>query len=392
MLNRVLFVDDEPNVLDAIERQLHKYFEIETAQGPEAGLQAIAENGPFAAVVSDLRMPGMDGIEFLGQVKQMAPDTVRVMLSGQADLDAALAALNQRGVFQFLTKPCPSELLQRTLEAALEHYRLITSERELLEQTLRGSIAVLSDILSLANPMAFSRAQRIRHYVKQMAVELELPDQWELELAAMLSQIGCVSVPQEILEKLRLGARLTEQEAEMLESQSTVGHDLLAQIPRLEAVARMVAGQHAPWSARGGSHDKIKVGAHLLKIALDFDDAIVRGDELHEVLSRMEYHPDYKESFVVALRRVHVDQKDAQIRGVTVTQMRTGMIIHADVKSKNGLLLLAEGQEVTASAIFRLHNFAQTIGVIEPISVIVPPVKDGETEQKSIPLPEPIHP
>jgi len=392
MLKRVLFVDDERNVLDAIERQLRKHFDIETALGPEAGLQAVAENGPFAAVVSDLRMPGMDGNEFLGQVKQMAPDTVLVMLSGQADLDAALAALNQRGVFQFLTKPCPSELLQRTLEAAVEHYRLITSERELLEHTLRGSIAVLSDVLSLANPLAFSRAQRIRHYVKQMAVELDLPDQWEYELAAMLSQIGCVAVPQELLEKLRLGVRLTSEESAMLASQSTVGHDLLAQIPRLEAVAQMVAGQGTPWSARGGTQDKVKVGAHLLKVALDFDVAMVRGDELHEVLSRMEYHPDYKESFVVALRRVHVDRKDAQIRGVTVTQLRTGMIIHADVKSKNGLLLLAEGQEVTASAIFRLHNFAQTIGVMEPISVIVPPPKEYETEQRAIPLPEPVRP
>src|SRR5580704_2833849 len=113
MLKRILFVDDEPNVLQAFERQFRKQFEIHTAVGPAPGLTAVAENGPFSVIVSDLRMPGMDGIEFLTRVRQMAPDTVRVMLTGQADLGASIAAVNHGNIFQFLTKPCPSETLAR---------------------------------------------------------------------------------------------------------------------------------------------------------------------------------------------------------------------------------------------------------------------------------------
>ena len=143
MVKRILFVDDDPRVLQAFERQFYKRFEIRTAIGPELGLQTLGADGPFATVVSDLRMPGMNGIEFLTRVRQASPDTVRVMLTGDADLSAAMAAVNEGKIFQFLTKPCPSDMLSRTLESALEQHRLITAERELLESTLRGKKAVM---------------------------------------------------------------------------------------------------------------------------------------------------------------------------------------------------------------------------------------------------------
>ena len=387
MPNRVLCVDDEPNVLEAMQRQFRKVFEIETALGPELGLQAIEENGPFAVVISDLRMPGMDGIQFLSRAKQLAPNTVRVMLSGQADLGSAIRAVNQGSVFQFLTKPCPTEMLDHTLRAALEQHRLITGERELLEQTLRGSIGVLSEILSLANPLAFSRAQRIRHYVRHLAPILGLPDQWQYELAAMLSQIGCVAVPPDILEKFHIGEPLSADEARILASQPQTGHDLLARIPRLEAVAEMVAHQHDAWTNRGGQPESIKMGAHLLKVALDFDNAIIHSGDVDEVLNRMRTRSEYNPAFITALQQVHVEQNEREIRLVTVNQLRTRMIIHADVFSKNGLLLLAKGHEVTGSAIFRLLNFAQTVGVEEPITVVVPYATSPTFEGSNIPGP-----
>ena len=126
----------------------------------------------------------MDGIEFLTRVRQTTPDTVRVMLTGEADLSAAISAVNEGRMFQFLSKPCPPEMLTRTLESALEQYRLVTAERELLESTLRSSIGVMSEILSLVNPPAFGRASRIRRYVQHMTEHLNLPDRWQYEVAA----------------------------------------------------------------------------------------------------------------------------------------------------------------------------------------------------------------
>jgi len=372
MLRRVLCVDDEPNLLRAFERQLRAAFDFQMAVGPELGLEAISHDGPFAVIVSDLRMPGMDGIEFLERAQQLSPDSVRIMLTGQAELETTIDAVNRGGIFRFLTKPCPVDVFREVLERALEQHRRILSERQLLEETLQRSIGVLTEALSLCNPLAFTRAQHIRHYVKHLADRLGLADAWQYELAAMLSQIGCVAVPPEVLEKLRNGEQLNAEEARMIESQSQVGSELLSQIPRLDAVAQMVARQADPWKLQVRDPDRITIGAQLLKIAQDFDDAVVRGNKPDRVVNHMRKRAEYNADFVGALEHIQLAQDSAETRLVTVRQLRTRMIVNADVFSNGGLLLLAKGQEVTGSALLRLHNFAATTGVVEPISALVP--------------------
>lgn len=383
MVKRILFVDDDPRVLQAFERQFYKRFEIRTAIGPELGLQTLSADGPFATVVSDLRMPGMNGIEFLTRVRQASPDTVRVMLTGDADLSAAMAAVNEGKIFQFLTKPCPSDMLTRTLESALEQHRLITAERELLENTLRGSIGVLSEILGLVNPQAFSRAQRIRRYVQHIVETLNLPDRWQYELAAMLSQIGCVTVPPDTLDKFYKQQPLSLAEQQILAQQNTVGHNLLAKIPRLGSVAQMVAEQATPWD-EPSEVDVVKTGAQLLKVASDCDEQVMRGIPLTVVLSQMAENLDYRPMFVTALQKLQVEESKSETRWLKLSQMKPGMIVGAGIYSQTGLLLLAKGQEITDSAMARLNSFASLFGVIEPISVIVPYVNQ---DTQKVPTP-----
>jgi FixJ family two-component response regulator len=386
MVKRILFVDDDPRVLQAFERQFYKRFEIRTAIGPDLGLQTLANDGPFATVVSDLRMPGMNGIEFLTRVRQASPDTVRVMLTGDADLSAAMAAVNEGKIFQFLTKPCPSEMLTRTLESALEQHRLITAERELLENTLRGSIGVLSEILGLVNPQAFSRAQRIRRYVQHIVETLNLPDRWQYELAAMLSQIGCVTVPADTLDKFYKQQPLSLAEQQILSQQNAVGHNLLAKIPRLESVAQMVAEQATPWD-EPSEVDVVKTGAQLLKVASDCDEQVMHGIPLTVVLAKMSENLDYRPMFVAALQKLQMDEAKSETRWLKLTQMKPGMIVGAGIYSQTGLLLLAKGQEITDSAMARLNSFASLFGVIEPISVIVPYTSQ---DTQKLPPPNPL--
>jgi len=353
-----------------MERQFHKRFEIVTVVGPELGLQAIAENGPFAVVVSDLRMPRMDGIQFLARVRQISPDTVRIMLTGQADLCDAMEAVNQGNVFQFLSKPCPTDTLGRVLESALEQFRLIQSERELLERTLTGSVEVLSEVLGLVNPSAFGRAQRIRRYVAHIATALNLHNRWQYDLAAMLSQIGCITVAPDILDKIYAARPLDDDEKKAFASHCTVGHDLLVKIPRLEHVANMVAAQQAPEKGRDGS-DPVSVGASLLKTATDFDEQIVRGRAVNETLSAMRSSGRYNPSHLAALEQVQIEESQIEARAVKVAELRKGMLVGADVRSSRGLLLLGKGQEVTEAAIARLLTFHRTVGVAEPIPVVI---------------------
>lgn len=372
MLKRILCVDDDARILQAFERQFRKQFDLQTALGPELGLQAIATDGPFAVVVSDLRMPGMNGIEFLARVRQASPDTTRVMLTGDADLNAAVAAVNEGKISQFLSKPCLPHVFARAIESALEQYRLITAERELLEKTLRGSIGVMSEILGLVNPPAFGRADRIRRYVQHITEQLRIPDAWQYEMAALLSQIGCVTIPTDVLDKFHAGEPLSSSERRSLLSQAEVGYELLARIPRLENIAKMIAQQYNPQLPLNDWSDPVRVGSNLLKVGTDFDEQLVRGVPFESILANMRQSKSYDRAFVAALRQVQVEEAKRSVRALPLRQLTTQMIINNDVLSKTGLLLMAKGQQITDSALARLSNFAQAVGVAEPISVILP--------------------
>lgn len=371
-MKRILCVDDEPNLLQALERQLRKQFEIQTAVGPENALRMLDAEGPFAVVVSDFRMPGMNGIQLLSTVRKRYPDSVRIMLTGQADLGMAIAAINEGNLFQFLTKPCASEILAVALESALEQHRLICAERELLEQTVSGSIAVMVEILGVVNPPAFSRAHRIRRYVQHMVSKLNLANAWQYEVAAMLSHIGCVAVPPEIIDKLSLSLPLNPQEEEIFHAQSRLGSNLLARIPRLEGVAGMIGNQRANWQESRAAGDCTFMGGQLVRTALDLDEQIMQGGEAQSILTAMLRSTRYNHEYVSALEDFPFEQHRGESRRVTVAQLQQGMVVTADVRGKNGLLVLANGQEVTPSAIARLQSFARTSGIAEPLHVVVP--------------------
>ena len=206
MTERILCVDDDPDIMQAYQRGLRKRFDIHMVSSGEEALRLVTDSGPFAVIVAELRMHGMDGGEVLSRIEELAPDSVRMILTGNADQQTALEAVNRGHIFRFLSKPCPIELFAEALEAGINQYRLITAEKELLSKTLRGAIKVLTDLMSLVNPVAFGRAARIRRVAGQLARELEVNDVSQIELASMLSQIGCVAVPEAILEESLQGS------------------------------------------------------------------------------------------------------------------------------------------------------------------------------------------
>ncbi|WP_457577163.1 response regulator, partial [Desulfomarina sp.] len=115
----ILFVDDEVNVLQSMKRQLRKRFTVLTSESRADALALLKKQGPVAVIVSDMRMPGMDGIQLLSQVKALYPDTVRIMLTGNADQETAVEAVNTGQIFRFLTKPCSMSVLVSSLALAL---------------------------------------------------------------------------------------------------------------------------------------------------------------------------------------------------------------------------------------------------------------------------------
>ena len=164
---KILFVDDDELLLQTYQRHLRKLYDAEVALGAEEALAAVADRGPFAVIVSDMRMPGMNGIQLLAKVREIVPDTVRMMLSGHGDLNSAIEAVNEGNVFRFLTKPCSQATLLKALDAGLAQYRLVTAERELLSETLSGSLKVLSARGS-APAARTDAAERLKQYLQDI--------------------------------------------------------------------------------------------------------------------------------------------------------------------------------------------------------------------------------
>lgn len=317
MNEKILCVDDDINILRAFRRLMQKEYMFEIANSGQAALTLIAEQGPFAVVVSDLKMPEMDGVQFLTTVREKSPDSIRVMLTGQADLETAIAAVNEGNIFRFLTKPCSPEILGKTLQAALEQYRLVTAERTLLRQTLVGSVQVVTNTLNLVNPTAFGQGSRLKPIVKHMATRLALPQQWRFELAAMLSQIGCMTLPSSLLQKVNMGRSLSQEEQELFATHPQVAKDLLVKIPRLELVARMIARQLNPpkervWADDQEAEDTVFIGANMLRVAAAFDRLIRQGIPPRSAVADLRKKPDlYLPEVVDALQDIKMSETTA---------------------------------------------------------------------------------
>ena len=373
MTSKILLVDDEENVLHALARNFRLEFEMETALGPLAALSILKERGPYAVVVSDLRMPDMDGIQLLCEVRRHWPDTVRIILSGNADLQSVIASVNEGSIFQFVTKPCPLDRLRAALAGALKQHELVVTAREILEHTLNGSAAMMAEVLSMVSQLAFGRASRLRGYVQHMVRHLQLENFWEYDLAAILSQIGCIAVPTEILEKVYSAAPLSPQEKAAFLTHPVTGHKLLANIPRLEVVAEIILYQLSSLEniEKLSLAKTVKCGAQMLLIASRVDETVSRGGTLQTAVQYMTARPTvYQPALVAAITSVEVQTPVMQTRAVAIDDLRTGMTVNEDLCAQSGLLIVAKGQVVSEALIARLQNFRRTAGLKQWVSVL----------------------
>jgi response regulator RpfG family c-di-GMP phosphodiesterase len=375
---RILCVDDEPNVLDGLARTLRSHYVVEIATEGKVALDLIRTAESFAVVMSDQRMPQMTGTQFLAHARALAPASVRVLLTGQADVGSAIAAVNEGNIFRFLTKPCATDVLLKALDACCEQHRLVTAEKVLLEQTLHGSIKALVDILSLANPMAFGRATRVRQSVEQLMTHFQIRERWPLEVAAMLSQIGCVTLPTATIDKLYKGELLNRVEQEMVDRMPAVAEKCLSNIPRIDSVReilRQSSRQFAKAKQRSDAalEEEIPWGSRALKVALDFD--LLESGENHSdhpiAIMRGRtgwYDPQILDVFA-AMRGNPQDK--SQMLELAIRDVMVGMTFGEDLKSGKGVLLIARGQEVTPTLLERMRNFSSELAIREPVRMLL---------------------
>lgn len=375
---RILIVDDEERVLTSLRRQLRSNYEVDVCNDPREALGMINGKSPYAVVLSDYKMPGLNGVDFLMQVKKIAPETTRMMLTGYADLENAMRAVNEGHVFRFMAKPCPPDVLMSNLVEGVRQYKLVTTKRVLLEQTLKGSIELMSEITSLANPEAAARTDRVKRTVRYLCGKLDIRDVWRFEMAAMLSQIGCVILPPGIMNKLLGKGDFSPEEKQMFEMHPSIGQSLISKLPRMSSIGTMVAYQLKGFDGSGTPRDNIEgeaipIGGRILKIALDYDTHRQCNDVPSKAFKELEANSDqYDPELLYYLEGMLGVEARYQKLTLSLHDLETGMILHKDVISSQGALLLRKSVELDKNKIDRLHMFEKKIGIEQPISVLKP--------------------
>jgi len=373
--DKVLLVDDEPNILRAYKRSLRGHFDMVVAESGAAALELMDGEGPFSVIVSDMKMPQMNGIELLSRVKDQYPNTVRLMLTGNADQQTAVEAINNGEVFQFLNKPCPAEEMVPAIQRAIDQHRLLTVEQNLLENTVNGAIMALVETLSLTSPAIFGLEGRVKKYALRCGEQLQLPSLWQLEAAAMLGQIGAVTLLDSTIDKITHGEPLSDEEARAYDKCPGIGAQLISKIPRLEPVADIVRYQRRGFDGTGKPEDgpsgeDIPIEARILRAVSDLVAAESSGHGAEESLSILRNHRHWYDPAVLeALGTFVTGEQDGNIATIYVRHLTPNSVIAADFKASNGTLLVKKGQEISESLIERLINFSENNMAPEEICV-----------------------
>jgi len=376
--HRILIVDDDANLLKSFQRVLKAHFEVLTAEDGPMGLDTIEAEEPFAIVISDYRMPEMDGVTFLSKVKEASPDTVRILLTGHADLGVALKAVNEGNIFRMLDKPCPPKVMAQALKDAVRMYELVRLEQEVMENTVQSTVGLLGDIVSLVRPEVYGRISRIMPYVRHVCREISPGDMWEVVTAARLSMIGFITLPDGLVKKDLDGEKLTLTQQEAYSRHAAFAAKFVGKVPRMEDVARSIAYQEKRFDGGGFPKDDvagqdIPLGARILKVALDFDRHVCAGLSFGAALNALSENGDWYDGDAIAslFSLLGGDDRHNE-RKVYLHGLQAGMIAAQDVVAARGdkrIKLVADGSELSEMTIDYIQSFQEKYQVTDPILV-----------------------
>ena len=362
----VLCVDDEPQVLEGLRLHLKQRYEVHLASSGMDALEILRDNKHVAVILSDMRMPVMDGAKFLNAARTVSPDAVRMLLTGYTDMQSAIAAVNEGQIFRFISKPCPPDQLHGAFRAAVAQHQLIIAEKVLLQETLLGCVESLAKVLSLMKPVAFGRALRLRSKVQSVVSYLLLQDQWQIEAAAVLSQLGAVTLSEETLMRLNEGEPLDEADSRDVAASITTSVQMLDKIPRLEPVLDIL--KYLAAQIGGGvpsASAAAPPGALLLRMVLEWDALEARGYSQPDAFAALAKDNDvYDKEMLDTLRNMH----DAGAGGAPNTavataprELKPGMVLAEDLVRKNGVVILPRGFEIDRGLLDHILTFADEL-------------------------------
>lgn len=381
MHSSLLFIDDDAQILKSFRRNLSPEYRVFVAESPEEGLRIFAEKGPFSVLVSDMCMPGMNGVEVLCRAQEINADTTRILLTGYSDQQAAVEAVNRGRIFKYLTKPCPMETLVPILKEGIRHYKLSANDRFVGERTQQGVVGLLSQILAMVNPAAQQKAQRLKDYCRHMAKGLRPQQRSMVEIAAVLSQLGCLDLSRKTMLPYDGGALVDHEAAIRIREQYDVAARLLMHLPRFEVIIEILSLLDQPPS-RFPAYDDVEMKetvplcTRILQTALGLDSLLTSGKSPEESLDMLRSNqPFYESSLVDSLDSYEFLQHNEVLLYVRVSELTPCMVLAEDICDKDGSLLVSRGQVLAQSLLVYLHKVHRRIGLPEPIGVFLPLTK-----------------
>lgn len=360
----IICIDDDADVLEGLALSLRKLGEVHLANGGAQALKIAARLPALAVVICDMRMPGRNGAEVLADFHRDWPEATRLLLTGYADIGDAIAAVNQGHIFRFLSKPCDSALLQRAVEDALAQHRLVTAEKVLLEETVKGCVEVLVDGLAVSSPAAFGQARRVRELVAQLMRRGQGRSSWMPEVAAMLSNLGLVGLRPELQELVLYGQTPSSADA----AQIARGHRevlrLLQRIPRIEAVRDLIrlleplAGSALECTPE--ARPALQRMAQLIDMVRRHVRLEAAGFSPREALARLREDRALPPEWLRALEEeLGPDDESERTLELPLNLLRPGMVLMQPVHTSTGVLMAPAGHQIS-------DGFARRLAELRP--------------------------
>lgn len=372
----VLIVDDCVENLQLMSGILRDNYIVLAAK---SGIQAIkiAKKSKPDIILLDVMMPEMDGYETCCKMKQSKElrGIPVIFVTALTDPEDEVRGFNAGGV-DYITKPVSPPTVLARVATHLQLKSTETQLREILNKTLSGAVGLLMDLLTLANPAAFSRATRLKRFVRMIGQHMPQPGFWQIELAAMFSQVGSLGLSPDLLFKIHSGRSMAEDEMALYETHSKKGGDLIGRIPQLENVAAIIT-QHCTTDAADKENKDtyppiVDLGARILRLVVEYDRHITMGMDPATAMGFIKAN-----STEDTLPIIEAFEQGMSTAAQVLTphqcyafSLQPGYVLQVDVLSKCGKLLLTAGTELSVPMIKSLQSLASNKKIVEPLSVL----------------------
>lgn len=346
----VLFVDDDPNILRAIRRNLHGKFKICIAETIEDAIDKV-NNFTFPVIVSDMKMPVMNGADFLILVKETQPQAIRILLTGESGLEEAIKAINESDIYKFLKKPCPTERLIETINSALRIYNAHHIEELIMEKSVKGFVLIISELMHIISPEIFKKSNDVSRIIKSPRTFFPIKDSWSVEVAALLMYLGSINCKIYSYDKI--------YNSETMVKILNKSANLIFKVPKFEEVHNILY-ELAGYYEKKETIEELDCDSKVLKLIIDY--------------YHMVGHSNFKEQFLTMYSKNILNDipnmlgKNKELE-INADKLETNMTATENIITISGSILVNKGDEISENDMAILILFSSKNVLIEPFKV-----------------------